>query len=169
MYRVELYGRVRRACHVDGMSIREAARLFGLHRDTVRKMLAFSVPPGYRRSGPAPRPILGPFIGVIDRILEEDEGRPVKQRHTAKRILERLRDEYGFNGGYTIVKDYVRERRLRTKEMFVPLVHPPGHAQADPFDTAQGRLLVKRLSRSEGSSVKLTSSPSSCRTATPAS
>ena len=86
MYRVELYGRVRRACHIDGMSIREAARMFGLHRDTVRKMLAFSVPPGYRRSGPAPRPMLGPFIGVIDRILEEDEGRPVKQRHTAKRI-----------------------------------------------------------------------------------
>ena len=166
---MELYGRVRRACHVDGMSIREAARMFGLHRDTVRKMLAFSVPPGYRRAGPAPRPMLDPFTGVIDRILEEDEGRPVKQRHTAKRILERLRDEYGFNGGYTIVKDYVRERRLRTKEMFVPLVHPPGHAQADPFDTAQGRLLVKRLSRSEGSSVKLTSSPSSCRTATPAS
>ncbi|MCH8818034.1 MAG: IS21 family transposase, partial [Chloroflexi bacterium] len=52
MYRVELYGRVRRACHIDGMSIREAARMFGLHRDTVRKMLAFSVPPGYRRAGP---------------------------------------------------------------------------------------------------------------------
>ena len=64
MYRVELYGRVRRACHVDGMSIREAARLFGLHRDTVRKMLAFSVPPGYRRAGPAPRPMLDPFTGV---------------------------------------------------------------------------------------------------------
>ena len=131
MYRVELYGRVRRACYVDGMSVREAARFFGLHRDTVRKMLAYSVPPGYRRSVPASRPTLDPFTGVIDRILEEDEGRPVKQRHTAKRILERLRDEYGFTGGYTIVKDYVREHRLRTREMFVPLVHPPGHAQAD--------------------------------------
>ena len=105
---MELYGRVRRACHVDGMSIREAAHVFGLHRDTVRKMLAFSVPPGYRRADPAPRPMLDPFTGVIDRILEDDEGRPVKQRHTAKRILERLRAEYGFAGGYTIVKDYVR-------------------------------------------------------------
>ena len=54
-----------------------------------------------------------------------------KQRHTAKRIFDRLRDEYGFTGGYTIVKDYVRERRLRSREMFVPLVHSPGHAQAD--------------------------------------
>jgi transposase len=131
MYTVELYRRVRRACHVEGMSIREAARVFGLHRDTVRKMLMFSLPPGYRRSRPAARPKLDRFTGVIDRILEEDEGRPRKQRHTAKRILERLRDEHGFTGGYTIVKEYVAERRLRMREMFVPLVHPPGHAQAD--------------------------------------
>ena len=123
--------RVRRACHVEGMSIREAARVFGLHRDTVRKMLMFSLPPGYRRSVPSARPKLDPYSGAIDRILEEDKTRPRKQRHTAKRILERLRDEHGFTGGYTIVKDYVRERRLRTQEMFVPLVHPPGHAQAD--------------------------------------
>ena len=137
---MEFYLRVRRACHVEGMSIREAARVFGLHRDTVRKMLTFSLPPGYRRSGPAARPKLDPYSGVIDRILEDDKARPRKQRHTAKRILERLRDEHAFTGGYTIVKDYVRERRLRTQEMFVPLVHPPGHAQADPFDTAQGML-----------------------------
>ncbi len=56
---------------------------------------------------------------------------PRKQRHTAQRIFERLRDEHGFTGGYTIVKDYVRERRLSTREAFVPLHHPPGHAQAD--------------------------------------
>ena len=43
----------------------------------------------------------------------------------------RLRDEHGFDGGYTTVKDYVRERRVTTREMFVPLVHPPGHAQCD--------------------------------------
>ena len=68
---------------------------------------------------------------VIDRILEDDLGRPRKQRHTAKRIFERLRDEYGFDGQYTIVKDYVRESRRQTREMFVPLSHPPGHAQCD--------------------------------------
>ena len=55
----------------------------------------------------------------------------MKQRHTAKRIYDRLREEYGFRGGYTIVKDYVRERRRRMREMYVPLVHPPGHAQCD--------------------------------------
>ena len=56
---------------------------------------------------------------------------PRKQRHTAQRIFERLRDEYGFGGGYTTVKDYVREHPRRTQEMFVPLSHAPGHAQCD--------------------------------------
>src|SRR3712207_8696519 len=94
-------------------------------------MLAYSVPPGYRRRDPPARPRLGAFTAVIDRILEEDRSAPAKQRHTAKRIHERLRAEHGFAGGYTIVKDYVRERRARVREVFVPLAHPPGHAQAD--------------------------------------
>ena len=131
MYKVDLYARVRYACHVEGKSIREAARVFGLHRSTVRKMLRYSVPPGYQRSHPRSRPKLDPFTGIIDEILESDRSGPRKQRHTAKRIFERLREEHGFTGGYTIVKDYVRERRLRLREMFVPLTHPPGHAQAD--------------------------------------
>ena len=131
MYRVELYARVRRACRVEGMSTREASRVFGVDRKTVRKMLSFSVPPGYRRSAPPRRPKLGPFTGIIDRILEDDRTSHRKQRHTAKRIFDRLRDEYGFTGGYTIVKDYVREQGLRSREVFVPLSHSPGHAQAD--------------------------------------
>ena len=105
--------------------------MFGLHRDTVRKMLAYSTPPGYRRKGAPHRPKLELFTGIIDRILKDDQRIPRKQRHTAKRIFERLGDEYGFDGGYTIVKDYVREHRRRTREMFVPLSHPPGQAQCD--------------------------------------
>src|SRR3712207_1007948 len=131
MFSVELYGRVRHACHVEGLGLREAARRFGLHRNTVRKMLAFALPPGYRRRDPPARPRLGPFTAVIDRILDDDRSAPAKQRHTAKRIHDRLRAEHGFAGGYTIVKDYVRERRARVREVFVPLAHPPGHAQAD--------------------------------------
>ncbi len=131
MYTVELYLRVRLACHVEGLSQREAARRFGLARETVKKMLGHSEPPGYRRRQPPKRPKLDPFTEIIDRILEEDRTVHRKQRHTAKRIFERLRDEHGFTGKQTIVKDYVRERRRRLREMFVPLVHPPGHAQAD--------------------------------------
>ena len=131
MYTVDLYLRVRLACYVDGISEREAASRFGLARETVRKMLRHAEPPGYRRREPPKRPKLAPFTDIIDRILEEDRSVHRKQRHTAKRIFERLRDEHGFTGKQTIVKDYVRERRHRLREMFVPLAHPPGHAQAD--------------------------------------
>ena len=131
MYTVDVYLRVRRAVMVEGMSVREASRVFGLHRGTVRKMLSYSVPPGYRRQTEPRKLKLEHYTGIIDRILDDDHQVPRKQRHTAKRIFERLRDEHRFDGGYTIVKDYVREHRPRTKEMFVPLFHPPGHAQCD--------------------------------------
>lgn len=131
VYKVEVYARVRRAVQVDGMSIRQAARDFGLARKTIRKMLQFSLPPGYERKKPIQRPKLGPWLGIIDQILVDDRSQPKKQRHTAKRIWDRLKAEHAFSGGYTVVKDYVRQARLRHKEVFVPLVHPPGDAQAD--------------------------------------
>ncbi len=68
---------------------------------------------------------------MIDAILEDDRQRSAKQRHTAKRIFDRLREEHGFKGGYTIVKDYVRMATLRGREMFVPLTHSAGEAQVD--------------------------------------
>jgi transposase len=112
------------------------AREFGLARKTVNKMLCYSVPPGYQRTKPIHRPKLGPWLGVIEAILEHDQTQPKKQRHTAKRIFDRLRAEHDYTGGYTIVKDYVRLRRLRHEEMFMPLSHAPGEAQAD-FGEAQ--------------------------------
>ena len=87
MYSVELYSKIRRACHVEGMSIREAARVFGVHRKTVRKMLKFSIPPGYRREQSPKRPKLDGFTGMIDHILKADVDSPHKQRHTSKRII----------------------------------------------------------------------------------
>jgi len=131
VYTVELYARVRRAVLVNGISEREAAREFGLARETVRKMLRYAVPPGYQRQKPARRPKLDQWVASIDQILKDDKQQPRKQRHTAKRIFDRLREEHGFPGGYTIVKDYVRLKRLGQREMFVPLDHPPGDAQAD--------------------------------------
>jgi transposase len=128
---VEIYGRVRRAVRVEGRSQRAVAREFGLSRETVRKMLQYAVPPGYQRQQPIKRPKLGPWLGVIDAILNDDKQRPPKQRHTSKRIFERLKEEHGFTGGYTIVKDYVRMATLRGQEMFVPLMHPAGEAQVD--------------------------------------
>src|SRR5215472_6155241 len=160
MKSVELYAGVRFAVQIEGVSQREAARRFGIDPRTVAKMLGFSVPPGYRRSRPPVRPKLDPFTGIIDEILAADEGRPRKQRHTAKRIFERLCDEHGYAGGITIVKDYVRAQRLRHCEVFVPLRHDPGHAQVD-FGEA--------LAEIAGVERKIHSLRWTCRTATPVS
>jgi transposase len=131
MYAVDVYAAVRRFIFVEGKSRREAARVFGLSRDTIAKMCRYSAPPGYVRTKPPGKPKLGPFISVIDGILAADVTAPPKQRHTAKRIYERLCREHGFAGGYTVVKDYVRLAKSRARETFVPLAHPPGHAQVD--------------------------------------
>ncbi len=128
---MELYGLIRRAVRLEGLSQREAARRFGIDRGTVAKMLKHPAPPGYQRQMPIRRPKLADHEGFIEQVLDDDEGVPKKQRHTARRIYERLRDERGFDGGYTTVRDYVRTRRRVRKEVFVPLSHPPGHAQAD--------------------------------------
>jgi transposase len=137
MFAVEVYAAVRRFVFIEGNSRREAARVFGLSRETVLKMCRFSLPPGYTRTAPVAKPKLGALLPVIDAILDGDRSAPVKQRHTAKRIFERLRDEHGFAGGYTVVKDHVRICRARGRETFVPLAHPPGHGQVD-FGEAVG-------------------------------
>lgn len=126
-----MYAAVRRAVSVEGISQREAARRFGLSRATVRKMLEFSVPPGYNRQKPVVRPRLDPFRALIDQMLLEDKERPKKQRHSAQRIFERLQQEHCYPGGVTIVRDYVREQKQTHQEMFVPLSHPAGDAQVD--------------------------------------
>jgi transposase len=131
MKTVELYAKVRHAVRIEGLSKRAVARRFEIDPRTVDKMLEFSVPPGYRRSKSPAQPKLGPFVAIIDGILAGEKARPKKQQHTSRRIFERLRDEHGFSGGITIVKDYVAGWRQRSREMFVALVHAPGRAQVD--------------------------------------
>jgi transposase len=101
-----------------------------MHRLTLKKILEHSEPPGYRQQQPRPQKKLGVFIERIKQILKEDMALPRKQRHTAKRIWERLQED-GFTGGYTVVKDAVRELTQKTQEVFVPLQHRPGEAQVD--------------------------------------
>ncbi len=98
-------------------------------------MLRHELPPGYRRSEAPRRPTLDGYVGVVDEILRTDKALIKKQRHTAKRIFERLRDEHGYAGSLTTVTYYVREQKRRTKEVFVPLSHRPGHAQVDFGET----------------------------------
>ena len=96
MYSVDIYSRVRRACLKDGMSGREAARYFNKDRKTIAKMLRHELPPGYQRSEPPHWPKLDGFVGVIDQVLRTDKALIKKQRHTAKRIFERLSDEHNY-------------------------------------------------------------------------
>jgi transposase len=144
MFPVDLYVKVRRAVMVENKSEREVARYFGIHRQTVRKMCQFAAPPGYRRAPSTISPTLAPFVPIIDAILEADKQVHAKQRHTAVRIRERLRDEHGYAGGYTLVREYVYGVATRQKEVFMPLAHRPGHAQVD-FGEADGFIAGKKL------------------------
>src|ERR1035437_76374 len=104
--------RIRRRVLRGGISQRRMALEAGISRQTVRKMLKFTSPPGFQRQQPIRRPKLGPWIGAIDQIVKEDGTRPKKQRNTANRIWRKLCEEQQFSGGYTIVKDYLRRARF---------------------------------------------------------
>jgi len=122
---------IRRKVLVEGASKRSICQNYGLGWETLEKILANPDPPGYSTSVERAKPKLGEFLPVIDEILEADKTAPPKQRHTARRIFERLRDEYGYTGGITQVRDAVAQAERYSKEVFVPLSHPPGHAQYD--------------------------------------
>jgi len=130
---MELWTEVRRKVLVEGVSKRSICREYGLGHRTLEKILEYAEPPGYRFAQRRPKPKLGPFIGVIEQILADDRdpSTPTKQRHTAKRIFERLRDEWGYVGSEVQVRRYVRLTRRHAAEVFVPLSHPPGEAQFD--------------------------------------
>src|SRR5664279_5554835 len=127
---MEDWTEIRRRVLVEGVSKRQILRETKLHWQTLKKILAHSEPPGYRQQRPRPKKKLGAFLERIKQILKDDQAMPRKQRHTAKRIWERLRAD-GFTGGYTVVKDAVRELTQRNQEVFVPLLHRPGEAQVD--------------------------------------
>ena len=127
---MEQWTEIRRRVLVEGVSRRQILRETGLHWRTLKKILEHPEPPGYQQKQARQRRKLGPFEARIAEILQADQAMPRKQRHTAKRLWERLRAE-GFTGGYSIVKAAVREQTRRRQEVFVPLTHPPGEAQVD--------------------------------------
>lgn len=110
----------------EGWSIRKAARVLGIARQTVRRCLVDASPPRYRLTVPRRSPVLAAVKSVIDQWLAEDEHRPPKQRHTSRRIWERLVSEYGFQGAESTVRRYVGQRRRQQREVYVPLAFDPG-------------------------------------------
>ena len=125
---MEQWCEIRQRVLRDGESIRQIQRETGLHFDTIKKILAHPTPPAFRTPVRV-KPKLGPYLERIAAILDSDRELPRKQRHTAKRIFERLRDE-GYSGGYTQVKEAVRELKRSGGEVFVPLVQESGEVQA---------------------------------------
>jgi transposase len=111
-------------------SKREILRREGVHWKTLTKILKYPEPPGYRMKQSRPKPKIGAYLEQIAQIIESDKSLPKKQRHTAKRIYERIK-ESGYQGGYTQVREAVRDIKRRKKEVFMPLVHNPGEAQVD--------------------------------------
>jgi len=121
---------LRRKIRNQHVSLRQLERETGIHRKTLRKIRDNSQPLGYQRANPIEKTKIGPYLKRIKAIIESDKQMPKKQRHTAKKILEILQSD-GFEGGYTIVKDAVREIKKTSKEVFMPLSQRPGEAQVD--------------------------------------
>jgi transposase len=128
---MEKWSEIRRRVLVDGLGKRAACREYGIHYKTLKKILIHPEPPAFRCPERHRPSVLGPLLPVVHQILKDDARAPRKQRHTAVRIYRRLRDEHGYKGGLTVVKDAVRAWRRGHAEVFVPLAHPPGEAQAD--------------------------------------
>jgi len=127
---MEWWTKVRLEVSREGKKKREVLRDEGIGWETLKKILAYPEPPGYRLKEPRPKPKIGAYLERIAQILEEDKVLPKKQRHTAKRIYERIR-EMGYGGKYTQVKDAVRELLRVKQEVFMPLMHRVGEAQVD--------------------------------------
>ena len=128
--KVELYEQIRKLHARERLSVRELSRRFRVHRRDVRAALASAVPPPRKVGAPRESPALGPYKAIIDSWLEADTGAPRKQRHTARRVWERLVEEHGADLGESTVRRYVGEVRRRAAvpltEVMVPQRHPMG-------------------------------------------
>src|SRR6266540_3808708 len=127
--KVELYERIRKVHEREQLSIRALADRFGVHRRDVRAALSSAVPPP-RKPVVRPAPVLDPWKATIDGWLEADKTAPRKQRHTARRVWQRLADEHGVEAGESTVRRYVAEVRRRQSvpliEVMIPQQHPLG-------------------------------------------
>lgn len=137
---MNVYEQIRKAREKDGSSIRALSRRFGVHRRDVRQALESAVPPQRKVSSSRQRSALDPWRPTIDGWLEADRKAPRKQRHTARRVWQRLVDEHGVQVGESTVRRYVAEVRRRMEvplvEVMVPQHHPLGDEAEVDFGTA---------------------------------
>ena len=126
---MEIWVEVRRRVLTGELSKRGACREYKIHWQTLMRILSHSEPPGYQQTKRRSSKV-DAFVPIIEEILKGDQQVHRKQRHTARRIFVRLRDEYEYTGGETVVKDAVRVWKQQHREVFLPLSHLPGEAQS---------------------------------------
>ena len=128
--RVELFEQIRKDRRIERLSIRELAERHSVHRRTVRQALASPLPPPRNQYPARPRRAMEPYVEIVDGWLLADREIPRKQRHTARRIWQRLVAEHGASCSEVTVSRYVARRRielgLKNIEVFVPQSHEPG-------------------------------------------
>ena len=132
---MDQYELIRTADRVYKKSIRQIARETGHTRRTVRKVLA-GQEPKYRREKEPACPVMDPVAGIVEAWLQADRDRPVKQRHTAHRVWQRLVEEHEFTGAEPTVRRWVRERKTRLGWNQTGAVVPldPEHAREAEVD-----------------------------------
>ena len=149
MLDVDQKEQIRRAFFIEGKSIRKIARERHHDRRTVRAAIRDAGPSRYKLTEPRSRPVLGPYVAIIDEWLAKDQLSLPKQRHTSRRIYHRLVEEKGYTGGESTVRDYVRQHRARPRPVFIPLAYEPGEDAQVDFSEAmvimKGRPLTVQL------------------------
>jgi transposase len=131
---------IRREYFLNRKSMRQIAKELHHGRTTIRKAIYDPGIPTYKRSVPAPKRTIGAFVAVIQQWLQEDKRRPTKQRHTAKRIYERLQVEYGYQGSDRTVRREVNRLRGKVPESHVPQTYQP--ADGGTFDFGEAYVLL---------------------------
>lgn len=128
-----------RKSHAAGESIRSIAFRLGHCQKTVGRAIRSQTgePLPYTRKRPVGYPRLGPFVGIIQQILRDDESAPKKQRHHARRIYERLKSEHGYAGSYYPVRRYIASLAQSHRETFMRLDHAPGCRMEFDFGQVQ--------------------------------
>jgi transposase len=131
---------IRREYFIKRKSVRHIARELNHSRKTVRKAIMDPDVPIYRRGKPPAKPVIGPYVCIMRQWLEEDHKRPVKQRHTAKRIYDRLKDEYGYAGSERVVRREVSVLRESVPDSHVPQTYQ--RADGATFDFGEAEVVI---------------------------
>jgi transposase len=145
---MDQYELIRTGCRVYGQNITEMARMTGHSRNTIKKAIR-GEPWGYKERSHQPFPVLDKYLTVIDGWLTGDKCSPKKQRHTARRIYNRLVEEHGYTGSEPTVRRYVRFAKLTlgidTPCAFIPCDPEAGHEGEADWGTATAILAGEEI------------------------